>query len=163
MCFLSAIRWDKGACPEGQEPLLTCVLRLLLALDVWGLAQTSTSPLPPHGHCYPSPRVVATSHWQSEDHVSPSPPVPRGGLHEVQGQTEVRHVPHGNVVWGKAVGVLPWLGITRMHSVGSKAVTSCLPMIQVSKVYRPLLSRRDWQSLRVLSPCRGLGQPIHGE
>lgn len=96
-----------------------------------GLAQTSTSPPPPHGHCYPASRVVARSHQQSKDHVLPSPPVLSGGLHEVTGQTGARHAPHGTVGGGKAVGVLPRVGITMMHSVGNKAATSCLPVIQV--------------------------------
>lgn len=91
-------KWSQmGACFEGLEPLfpcgstsLRCVLRLVSMHGVLGLAQTSTSPPPPHGHCYLSFRVVARSHRQSKDDVSPWPPAPVGGLHEVTGQTGVQ-------------------------------------------------------------------------
>lgn len=89
----------------------------------------STSPPPPHGPCSPPSKVVARSHWQSKDHTPPSLTVPSGELHESQ-ERRGGHVSGSILGWGKAVGVLPCLGITVVPSVGNLVMVSCLPLIQ---------------------------------
>ena len=85
---------------------------------VLGLVQTppldpTSWPLPPF--IQGGDQITLT---EQKVHVSPSPPVPTGGLHEVTGQAGVRHVSCGILGWGKVVGILPCLGITMMHSLG---------------------------------------------
>ena len=45
----------------------------------------------------------------------------------------------GLLGWGKALGILPWLAITVMHSVGNLAAASCPPLIQALNMFLLLL------------------------
>lgn len=91
----------------------------------------STFPPSPHGHCHPPSWVVTRSQWQRKDWITPSSSVYSGGQHAGTSQSRVGPVPCGLLGWGGVVGVLPWFGITIMHSAGNLAAASCPPLTQV--------------------------------